>query len=145
MVASSILPILLMLLLLLLLDFFHLYHVFCSYCVVCRDRQRHLAYVPDEQYGSSINPKPVFCGWEAPTTEALSTENAISTVMSANVILSCHDDIAWCAKLVKFLDVIGVEDGNGSCLLHMNMRNPPGIASSMRCLTNWAMDIRQAE
>jgi hypothetical protein len=34
--------------------------------------------------------------------------------MSANVILSRHSDIAWCAKLVQFLVVIRVEDG--SCI-----------------------------
>jgi hypothetical protein len=64
--------------------------------------------------------------------------------MSANAILSRHS-IAWCAKLVKFLAAIGVEDGNGSCILHMDMGNPPGIASSVRCMINWSMDIRQAE
>jgi hypothetical protein len=65
--------------------------------------------------------------------------------MSANVVLFCHSDIAWCAKLVKFLAVIGVEDGNGSCNLHMDMGNPPGIASLVRCMIDWAVDIMQAE
>jgi hypothetical protein len=41
--------------------------------------------------------------------------------------------------------VIGVEDGNGSCISHIDMANPPGIASSVRCMINWAMYIRQAE
>jgi hypothetical protein len=39
----------------------------------------------------------------------------------------------------------GVEDGNGSCIGHMNMGNLPGIASLVRCMINWAMDIWQAE
>jgi hypothetical protein len=38
--------------------------------------------------------------------------------------------IAWCAKLFEFLAVIGVEGGNGSCIGHMDMGKPPGIASS---------------
>jgi hypothetical protein len=46
---------------------------------------------------------------------------------------------------LKFLAVIGVEDGNGSCIGHMDMGNPPGIASSVWCINNWAMDIRQAK
>jgi hypothetical protein len=65
--------------------------------------------------------------------------------MSANLILSRHSDIAWCAKLAKLQDVIGVEDGNGSCILHMDMGNPPGIAGLVRCIIDWAMDTRQAE
>jgi hypothetical protein len=65
--------------------------------------------------------------------------------MSANVILSRQSDIAWCAKLVDFLAVIGVEDGNGSCISHMDMGNPSGIAGSVRCMTNWAVDIGQTE
>jgi hypothetical protein len=27
----------------------------------------------------------------------------------------------------------------------MDMGNPPGIASSVRCMIDWAMDIRQAD
>jgi hypothetical protein len=49
--------------------------------------------------------------------------------MSANVILSRYSDIAWCVKLVKLLAVTDVEDGNGSGTGHMDMGNPPGIAS----------------
>jgi hypothetical protein len=64
--------------------------------------------------------------------------------MSANVILSRHSDIAWCAKLVKFLAGSGVEDGSGSCILHMDMGNPPGIASLVQRAIIWAMDNRQA-
>jgi hypothetical protein len=48
-------------------------------------------------------------------------------------------------EAVSFLAVVGVEDGNGSCILHMDMGNPPGIASSVWCMISWAMDIRQAE
>jgi hypothetical protein len=58
----------------------------------------------------------------------------------ANVILSRHSDVAWCAKLAKFLAVIGVD---GTCIGHMDMRHPPGIACSIRCMISWAMDIRQ--
>jgi hypothetical protein len=65
--------------------------------------------------------------------------------MSANVILSRHSDIAWCVKLAKVLAVIGVEGSNGACIGHMDMGHPPGIACSVRCMTSWAMDIRQAE
>jgi hypothetical protein len=39
--------------------------------------------------------------------------NKHSTI-SDNVILSRYSDNAWCAKLVEFLAVIGVEDGIGS-------------------------------
>jgi hypothetical protein len=45
----------------------------------------------------------------------------------------------------KTLAVIGVEDGIGSYIGHMDMGNPPGIASSTRCIIDWAMDIGQAE
>jgi hypothetical protein len=41
--------------------------------------------------------------------------------------------------------VIGVKNGNGSCIGHMDMGNPPGIASSVRCMIIWAKDISQAE
>jgi hypothetical protein len=54
-------------------------------------------------------------------------------VRFTNVILSRHSDIARCAKLDKLLAVIGVEDGNGSWIGHMDMGNPPGIASLVRC------------
>jgi hypothetical protein len=47
--------------------------------------------------------------------------------------------------LLTFLVVIGVEDGDGSCIGHMGMGNPPGIAISVWCMLIWAMDIRQAE
>jgi hypothetical protein len=40
--------------------------------------------------------------------------------MSANVILSRHNDVEWCAKLAKFLAVIGVEGSNGTCIGHMD-------------------------
>jgi hypothetical protein len=62
--------------------------------------------------------------------------------ISAILVLS---HIAWCAELVEFLAVIGVEDGNGSCVGHMGMGNLTGIASSLQCMISWAMDIRQAE
>jgi hypothetical protein len=82
--------------------------------------------------------------------------------MSANAILSRHSDVAWCAKLAKFLAVIGVEGSNGTCIghmmmlilhqmrhrrqdNHMDMGHPPGIACSVRCMISWAMDIRQTE
>ena len=65
--------------------------------------------------------------------------------MFANVVLSRHSDTAWCAKLVKFLAVVGVEDGHGSCIGHMDMGNPPGVGTSVRRMIAWAMDIRQAE
>jgi hypothetical protein len=68
----------------------------------------------------------------------------LSSESSANVILSRHSVIAWCAKLVKSLAVISVEDGNGSCILRMDMGNPPGIASSVRCMLNWAMELHNA-
>jgi hypothetical protein len=64
--------------------------------------------------------------------------------MSANMFLSRHSDIAWCAKLVKFLAVTDVEDGNGS---GMDTRIW-GIHQALlvvRCMINWAMNIRQAE
>jgi hypothetical protein len=65
--------------------------------------------------------------------------------MSANVILSRHSDVAWCAKLAKYLAVIDVEGSNGTCIGHMDMDHPPGIACSVRCMISWAMDIRQTE
>jgi hypothetical protein len=63
--------------------------------------------------------------------------------MSANVILSRPSDVAWCAKLAIFLAVISVEGSNGTCIGHMDMGHPPGIACSVRCMINWAMDNRQ--
>jgi hypothetical protein len=63
----------------------------------------------------------------------------------ANVILSRHSDVAWCAKLAKFLAVIGVEGSNGTCIGHMDVGHPPGIACSVRCMISLAMDIRQTE
>jgi hypothetical protein len=63
--------------------------------------------------------------------------------MSANVILSRHSDVAWCVKLAVFLVVIGVEGSNGTCIGHMDMGHPPGIACSVRCMISWAMDIGQ--
>jgi hypothetical protein len=65
--------------------------------------------------------------------------------MYANVILSCHSDVAWCAKLAKVLAVIDVEGSNGTCIGHMDMGHPPGIACLVRCMICWAMDIRQTE
>jgi hypothetical protein len=47
---------------------------------------------------------------------------------------------AWCAKLIEFLAVIGVEGGNGSCIGHMDMGRPPGIASLCAWLIGqWAL------
>jgi hypothetical protein len=65
--------------------------------------------------------------------------------MSANVILSRHSIVAWCEKLAILLAVIGVEGSNGTCIGQMDMGHPPGIACSVRCMINWAMDIRQTE
>jgi hypothetical protein len=65
--------------------------------------------------------------------------------MSANVILSRHSNVAWCAKLAKFLAVIGVEGRNGTCIGHMDMGHPPGIACSVQCMICRTMDIRQTE
>jgi hypothetical protein len=48
-------------------------------------------------------------------------------------------------KLVKFLAVIGMGDVSGSCIGRMDMGNPPAIASLVRCMIAWAMDIGQAE
>jgi hypothetical protein len=59
------------------------------------------------------------------------------------VILSRHSDIAWCAKLVNFLAVIGLEGSKCACIGHMDMGNSPGIACLLQCTINWAMDIRQ--
>jgi hypothetical protein len=65
--------------------------------------------------------------------------------MSGNVIcfaiVILHDVRSW----LWFLAVIGVEDGNGSCIGHMDMGDPPGIASWVRCMIDWAMDTTQAE
>jgi hypothetical protein len=65
--------------------------------------------------------------------------------MSANVVLSRHSDVAWCAKLVECLAVISVEGRNDTCIGHMDMGHPPGIACLVRCMINWAMDIRQTD
>jgi hypothetical protein len=47
-----------------------------------------------------------------------------------------------CAKLVN---VIGVEYGDGRCIGHVDEENPPGIASSVQRMIDWAKDIRQTE
>jgi hypothetical protein len=49
--------------------------------------------------------------------------------MYANVILSRHSDVAWCAKLAKYLAVIGVEGSNGTCIGYMD-----AMASTRHCL-----------
>jgi hypothetical protein len=59
---------------------------------------------------------------------------SFNRAMSANVMLSRHSEFAWCAKLVKFLAVIGVEGSNGACIGHMDMGHPPGIACFVRCM-----------
>jgi hypothetical protein len=66
-------------------------------------------------------------------------------VISANDILSRHSDVAWCAKLAKLLAEIGVEGSNGTCIGHMDMGHPPGIACPVRCMISWAMDNKQTE
>jgi hypothetical protein len=38
-----------------------------------------------------------------------------------------------------------VEGSDGTCIGHMDMGHPPGIACSVRCMISWPMDIRQTE